>query len=153
MSFTPFGKAIPTSLSELQDELTRVFDRAWQAGISTGPLHGHGWGPVIDVIDEDERFVVVAEVPGLSVADIEVSFEQGELILKGNKIQDRGEEEEVLYVRNERRFGSFCRRVALPEEVDTADIKATCQRGLLEVVLPKVKTDVGTKVKINVIDG
>ena len=66
--------------------------------------------PVIDLIDEGDRYIVTAEVPGLSVADIEVSFEHGELILKGSKLPERGDEE-LEYIRNERRFGSFCRRV------------------------------------------
>jgi len=152
MSFSPLGKGLQISLTDLQEELNRMFDRMWHGGISTGPLDGQKWAPAVDLVDESERFVLTAEVPGLCVEDIEVCYEQGELVLKGHKTGDRGEEEDVEYARRERRFGNFCRRIPMPERIESDAITARCRHGLLEISLPKKELPERKTVTIHVDD-
>lgn len=152
MSLSPFGKGFQISISDLQEEMNRMLDRMWHTGISTAPLDGQKWAPAIDLLDEPNQFVLTAEVPGLNVEDIEVSFEGGELVLKGNKSAGRDEDEEAAYLRRERRYGAFCRRVGLPEQVKEEAVTARCRNGLLEVVLPKKDLPTRKTVKIEVVD-
>ncbi len=150
MSISPFGKGFHIPISELQDEFNRMIDRMWHTGISTKPLDGQKWAPAIDLVDEPTQFVLTAEVPGLSVADIDVSYEEGELIIKGQKLAAREETDDIEFLRRERRFGSFCRRVNLPERVRAEAITARCVNGLLEIVLPKKELPERKSVKIEV---
>jgi HSP20 family protein len=150
MSLLPFNKGIPVSLTDLQDEMNRVFDRMWHTGISTAPLDGQKWAPPIDLIDEPTQFVLTAEVPGLAVEEIEVTFDEGELVLRGHKSAGRSEEEGIDFVRRERRYGNFARRVAIPERINAEAISARCSRGVLEIIMPKKELPQRKTVKIEV---
>jgi HSP20 family protein len=150
MGLTSIGKGIQISLSDLQEEMNHLFDRMWHAGISTAPLDGQKWAPVIDVLDEPTQYILTAEVPGLSVDDIDVSYEQGEVVVKGHKSAERGDSDDIQWVRRERRFGSFCRRVAMPERINAEGISAKCRNGLLEIILPKKEIPERTAIKIDV---
>jgi HSP20 family protein len=152
MNIPSFGRNLHTSLAEVQEEINRVFERMWHTGISTAPLDGHKWAPNIDLLDEPSQYVVTAEVPGLNVEDIEICFDEGELIIRGHKPQVRPADEGVSYLRRERRFGSFCRRIELPERVREEGITARCAKGVLEVVLPKQEIPERKTVRIEVND-
>ena len=150
MSFSPFSKGFPMSIGDVQEEINRVFDRMWHAGISTAPLDGQKWAPAVDMIDEPTQFVVTAEVSGLSVEEIEVTFDDGELTLKGHKVAGRTAEEGIIFLRRERRFGNFCRRIPIPERINAEAISARCTQGVLEVILPKKEIQQRKTVKIEV---
>jgi len=150
MKLNPFGKGMQISLSDLQEEMNRMFDRMWHAGISTAPFDGQDWAPVIDLVNEPTRLVLTAEVPGLRVDDIEVCYEEGQVILKGNKLSSRVEDTKVDYVRRERRFGRFQRAIPLTEAINSEAITAKCVSGVLEVVLPKKEPKLRKSVRIEV---
>jgi HSP20 family protein len=140
------------SLGDVQEEINRVFDRMWHGGISTAPLDGQKWAPAIDVIDEPTQYVVTAEVPGLSVEEIEVTFDEGELVLKGHKIAGRTADEGISFVRRERRYGNFSRRVSIPERINAEAISARCTKGVLEIILPKKEIPQRKTVRIEAAD-
>lgn len=135
----PFRKESHISLSDLQEEINNLFQRLWHAGVSTGPFDGQDWAPLVDVIEEPDRFIVRAEVPGLDAADIELTFSGGVLVLSGEKRSDCGEEKAKCLLQRERRFGRFARNVSLPASADPAKISATCRKGLLEVTVAKTE--------------
>ena len=145
----PSRKDLPGSLTELQAEMNNLFQRLWHAGLSTGPLDGQEWAPPLDVVEEAERYVVKAEVPGLDVADIEVTYAHGALTIKGRKKEEFVEEGAGM-VRRERRFGQFARSVSVPGEVEASQISASCRQGVLEVTLPKKEGSRSKAVKIEV---
>lgn len=146
----PSRKDLPGSLSELQAEMNNLFQRLWHAGLSTGPLDGQEWAPPLDVVEEADRFVVQAEVPGLEAADIEVSFAEGVLTLKGHKSEELAEQEREGLIRRERRFGQFARSVPVPGAVDASQITATCRNGLLQITLLKKEESRSRTIKIEV---
>ena len=146
----PSRKDLPGSLSELQADMNNLFQRLWHAGLSTGPLDGQEWAPPLDVVEEDDRFVVQAEVPGLDAADIDVSFSDGVLTLKGHKSEESAEESCGQLIRRERRFGQFARSVSVSGAVDAAKISAACRNGLLTVTLPKKEEARSKTVKIDI---
>ena len=150
MNFNPFTKARQFSISDLQDEMNRMFDRMWHQGINTGPLDGQEWAPPVDVIDHPDQFVLTAEVAGLGVENIAVSFEQGELIIKGHKPVSPKTLEGAEFLARERRGGNFCRRITLPCAVNHDAISATCRDGLLEIVLPKKESATRQTIEIKI---
>jgi HSP20 family protein len=93
------------------------------------------WIPAIDVLRDDGHLVVRADVPGIKPEEIAVEVDQGVLSLSG-KHEATEEKTEKDFVRRERRYGAFTRRMPLPDGVDPKSIKATTHDGVLEVTIP-----------------
>jgi HSP20 family protein len=94
-----------------------------------------GWMPPVDVSESSDRFTITLEVAGLSREDIQVTFQDGKLTLKGER--PAGEAQSVRYERVERGHGRFSRTFALPGASDAAAVAADLQNGVLTVVIPK----------------
>ena len=94
------------------------------------------WRPAVDIKEEEDRFVIYADLPGVDPDDIEITMEQGVLTLKGERSKETKEEHEG-YKRVERVNGSFYRRFSLPDIADTERIEAKGKNGVLEITLPK----------------
>lgn len=92
-------------------------------------------------VSEDEREIrVQAELPGLKESDIEVTYEPGCLILKGEKKEEEQRESKLRGTRySEWRYGSFERRIPLRVDVQEGQIQASFDRGVLTVCLPKTE--------------
>lgn len=113
------------------DLLQRDLSSAAPAGKATG------WAPAVDIIEEKGRFVLRADVPGVSPTDIDVSMDAGVLTVSGVRHDpDRGEDADMQ--RRERSTGRFLRRFTLPETVDAESITAISSDGILEVAIPKL---------------
>lgn len=93
------------------------------------------WNPRCDVIERDGALIVHAELPGVDREDIEVTVSGDELIVRGEKREEKKEEKKGRTY-SERFFGSFERRLSIPEGVDTSTIEATLKDGVLEVRVP-----------------
>lgn len=97
--------------------------------------------PRVDVQETAEAVHVVAELPGVALEDVELTLEEGVLVLKGEKRAPEVPEAEGQPQRSvtssERTFGPFERHVALPAEVDDAEATARFRAGVLEVTLPR----------------
>lgn len=94
------------------------------------------WVPAVDIIEEKERFVLRADVPGVDPADIEVAMDAGVLSIAGQRHLEARDEDAGLQ-RMERASGRFFRRFSLPDTADAENIKAQCRNGILEVSIPK----------------
>ena len=119
--------------------LQRQLDRALgeTQGLADGAASASvSWIPHVDIREEAERFVVVADVPGVEPKDIEVTADKGVLTVRGER---RVEKKAVVdgYERAERASGTFLRRFTLPESADAEAIKATHVNGVLELSIPK----------------
>jgi HSP20 family protein len=86
--------------------------------------------------ESDKAYEITAELPGMDEKDIEVKVVSGNLMIKGEK-QEEKEEKQKDYYLHERRFGSFERRFQVPEGVDADKIDASFKKGVLTVTLPK----------------
>jgi HSP20 family protein len=93
------------------------------------------WTPAIDMLRDNGRLVVRADVPGIKPEEIAIEVDQGMLTLSG-KHETTEEKKEKDFVRRERRYGAFRRRMPLPDGVDPKSIKATTHDGVLEVTIP-----------------
>lgn len=94
------------------------------------------WAPRVDIKEDDKRFVILADIPGIDPAGIEVSMDKSVLTIKGERQQETLEEGH-RYTRLERAHGAFLRRFALPDSADAEGITARGHNGVLEVSIPK----------------
>ena len=94
------------------------------------------WIPRVDVREENERFVVTADLPGVEGKDIEITADKGVLSIRGERRAEKKAGAEG-FERVERATGTFLRRFTLPESADAEAIKATHVNGVLEVSIPK----------------
>ena len=94
------------------------------------------WVPAVDIVEEKNRFVLRADVPGVRPEDIDVSMDNGVLSVSGERHAIANDDDAGLQ-RIERATGRFLRRFTLPETVDADGIAAKCANGILEVTIPK----------------
>jgi len=94
------------------------------------------WVPAVDIVEEKDKFVLTAEVPGVDPAKIDVSMDAGVLSVSGERQHESGNETGGLK-RVERISGKFYRRFTLPESADAEGIAAKSSNGILEVTIPK----------------
>ncbi|MCF6148780.1 MAG: Hsp20/alpha crystallin family protein [Candidatus Kuenenia sp.] len=126
-----------TSVSSLQNEINRMFDqffRGWDFS-GFGPEAGT-WAPSIDLAETDDNIVIKAEIPGIDPKEVDISIQDNNLIIKGEKKEEK-EEKGKNYYRMERSYGKFSRSIDLPSSVDTSKVSAECKNGVLEITLPK----------------
>ena len=95
------------------------------------------WLPAVDIREEEDRYLLKADLPGVKAEDIDVTMEDGVLTIQGSRRSEKTDEQ-AGYKRYERVQGSFLRRFTLPETADAENISARCADGILEVVIPKM---------------
>ena len=120
------------------EEVRHVFDRFFQQQEETDGSNvvTSQWAPRVDIKEEDRRFVIFADIPGVDPSDIEVSMEKGILTIKGErKVESR--EPNGRFTRLERSHGVFHRRFALPDAADAEGVTASGRHGVLEISIPK----------------
>lgn len=105
--------------------------------------------PNVDLREEDERFLVQAELPGMTKEDVAIETDGNLLRITAQKEQEVEERKEG-YVRRERGSLRFHRQLRLPENVDRDRIKAKLENGVLEISLPKMTAQAERKNKIEV---
>jgi HSP20 family protein len=125
-------------LTDLQDELDRLFE---------SPLTA--WSPALDVREDKDSFVIRAELPGLKREDIEISLQDGALVISGERTVEKVEEGVEVH-RQERYYGKFQRALTLPEPVAAEKVKADYKDGVLTVTLPKTEEAKPKKIDVSV---
>ena len=132
--------------ASLQRELNRVLE-------NTFPLGGASTAAAsvlrLDVKEDDKAFHVTADMPGMNEKDVEVSFQDGQLTIRGEKKDERDEKKGTWHV-IERSYGSFARQLTLPTTIDADKIDAKFEKGVLTVVLPKQPNEQAKVRKIEV---
>ncbi len=94
------------------------------------------FNPAVDIVEEAERFLIKADLPGVKQEEIAINVKDGSLILSGKREEEREEKQEKSYY-CERSHGSFHRSFKLGDTVDTDKIEAKYDSGVLTVLLPK----------------
>ena len=139
-------------LGTIQSEMNRLFNTFFD-NPSVEVSHGNGaqrrWLPPMDLVEAEGEFILRADLPGLSEEDVNIEVEDNVLSISGER-KSRHEQSEEGYHRVERSFGSFRRSLTLPEGVDTDAVKATFDRGVLEIRIPKPEERKPRKVSISV---
>lgn len=123
-------------LNQLHGDIDRLYTQRAGYRDDESQLATSDWTPAVDIKEEDQRYVIHADVPGVNPDDIEVNMEDGVLSIKGERSSEKTEQGEG-YKRVERVRGSFFRRFSLPDTADADAISAKSKNGVLEIVIPK----------------
>jgi HSP20 family protein len=111
--------------------------RAWQERLERlAAPHADSWTPAIDVYETADRYVVAAELPGLTREQIELAVADSQLTIRGQRFE-RGAED-VRYQQVERGHGAFSRTFTFNDTIDVERVTADLTDGVLTVTLPKV---------------
>jgi HSP20 family protein len=119
----------------LHRDLDRIATNRFGSGETENPVAN--WVPAVDIVEEKDRFVLHADVPGVDPKDIDVSMDAGVLTVSGERKSEIVSEESG-FRRVERASGRFFRRFNLPDTADAEGITARSSNGILEVSIPKL---------------
>lgn len=134
-------------LRTMQEEMNRLFNLS-RARLCNEPLEDGLWQPPTDIYEDQDEIVVKMELPEVDQEDIDVSLDEDRLVIQGERKLE-GEERRQNYFRIERAYGPFRRAFALPAEVDRDRIAASCERGVLKIVLPKKESGEARRIERN----
>ena len=118
---------------QFDNEINRLF---FNAHATDAANQTHDWTPAVDIREEENRYVLEADIPGISREDLDITLEDSVLTIKGERTVN-SEENREGYRRRERTHGSFVRQFTLPDTVNAEAISAAVVNGVLEIGIPK----------------
>jgi len=144
---------IPYEPAKMVNDMRNLMENLWERtfDLDSSPTFTGQWLPAIDIKDEKDKFLISADLPGVDPKDIEISFENNVLTLKGKR-EKTHEETKGSYYRMERMQGQFYRQFTLPAAVDSTHINAKSKKGVLEVIIPKKEQKEAKKIEVKVED-
>lgn len=156
-SSTPATQRTRDPFSAMRAEMDRVFDSFLGRGFDRFPILARGERsfelvPDIDVRESSAEFVIEVELPGMDEKDVNVTLANGVLTLKGEKKSEREEKKDDYHV-SERSYGSFQRSFRMADTIDAEKVKATFEKGVLKIILPKRPEAVPTEKRIPISQG
>jgi HSP20 family protein len=144
---TPWATGGPFAfMRRFSEEMDRLFEDFGFGGGLLAPSFGREfgglgeagrgvWSPQVEVFEREGKLVVRADLPGLTKDNISVDINDDALVIRGERRNEREENEEGYY-RSERSYGSFYRRIPLPEGASAEEANATFRNGVLEITMP-----------------
>jgi HSP20 family protein len=138
--YTPFaGYETLHGLRVFEDTMKRLFAEP----------NGRPWVPAVDIKETENELILIADLPGMEMKDIDVHVENGTLTLHGERKLEHSKDEGGWH-RLERSYGAFERVFTIPETVDVDAVKADYKNGTLTVTLPKKEVAKPKQIKIQV---
>ena len=137
-------------IQSLQSDMNRIFDEFFRGdSIVTDSFFNRDWIPAIDVVENNDNYVLKAELPGMNKDDVKIMLENNVLTIRGEKKNDL-DKKEGNYHRVERSYGAFERMFTLPGTIKSNDVDAQYKDGILTVTLPKVEDDKEKRIDVAV---
>ena len=134
-----FGSDFAPIIRQMRRAINSALQDVWEP-VGVPSIRQREFQPEVSVSEDEREIRVQAELPGMKESDIEVTFEPGYLVLKGEKKEEEQRESKIRGTRySEWRYGAFERRIPLKVEVQESQIQANFDRGVLTVSLPKTE--------------
>jgi len=135
-------------LSRVQEQVNRFLEDSYlrRPGESSSLT---AWAPEVDIHETPEALVLEADLPGVDEKDLDIRIENNTLTIRGERKFEKKVSEEN-YLRVERTYGSFTRSFSLPHTVNTEQIQANYEKGVLTVRLPKREEAKPKQIKVSV---
>ncbi len=129
-------------------DFASIVEELWRDSLDGLDTRRHeGLFPAVEITENDEHVMLIAELPGVDPSDVEITLEDGLLTIKGEK-KFEGNTKENKYHRSERSYGSFTRGFRLPLSVAEGEVSASFDKGVLTVLLPKPEKFKARKIEI-----
>jgi HSP20 family protein len=126
--------------------------RAWQERLERlSAPSPEAWTPPVDVYETTERYVVSAELPGLTREQIDLALEDTRLTIRGRRAEDPDAPDGGAvrhYHQVERGHGAFSRTFEFADKIDTEQVAADLSNGVLTVTLPKVPPQPARRIEV-----
>lgn len=134
------------SIERLQQEMNHLFERLMPEDDGNG--RSLGFIPSAELEETDSQILLKVEIPGMDAKDLDVEVTESAVMVKGERKSESKTEDKGV-VRSEFHYGTFERVIALPAPIQTTNLEATYENGLLTLTLPKANTEARQPVKIN----
>ena len=139
-------------MDEAQNRLNRIFLGGFPTRTGSGEIHSLAvadWSPEVDISEDDQGYLLKADLPEMKKDDVRVTVEDGILCVSGER-KTQKEDQKKKFHRIERSFGTFRRSFTLPEDADSTKVTAEFRDGVLKVHLPTtpVARSKATQVKV-----
>jgi HSP20 family protein len=135
--------------STMQDRMNRFFRESYSPEGPEESLTTTSFAPPVDIYEDEHNITLKLEVPGIEEEDIDVRIENNTLTVHGERKIEK-EEKEENFRRVERRYGSFTRSFTLPTSVDSGQVSANYDKGVLKIKLAKKAEAKPKQIKVNV---
>ena len=132
-------------VAALQNRMNSLFQ---DFGSDADPVTAAAFVPAVDVYEDGERLVLKLEIPGIREEDVDVRMENQTLTVRGERKFEKEEKEENFH-RIERSYGTFFRSFSLPNTVDTENVAASYNAGVLKLEMKKKASAQPKQIKIN----
>ena len=134
-------------ITDWQEEMNRLFSGSLRR--RTREDLPSFFRPDIDLEEDDEQFVVIADVPGIRKEELDISITGNVVTIKGER-KEESEKEGKNFYHAERWAGGFTRVIELPGEVDASKVKASVKDGILELTIPKSDSAKPKQIKVDI---
>jgi len=134
-------------LSRVQEQVNRFLEDNYLR--RTGESSLTAWAPEVDIHETPDALVLEADLPGVDEKDLDIRVENNMLTIRGERKFEKKVSEEN-YLRVERAYGSFTRSFSLPHTVNTEQVQANYEKGVLTVRLPKREEAKPKQIKVSV---
>ena len=133
------------TMPTLQHRINRLFDDVLPAAEEEMGLYN--WQPLVDTFEKDNAIEIRAELPGIKKEDVDIDVRDNVLTVSGERSHDEDVNEGDFY-RRERFYGRFQRAITLPDNVDTDNIDAQYDEGVLKITIPKTEESQTKKIEV-----
>ena len=140
----PAYDSLRNELPDFEHGVEQVFNNF----LRTSTVTEKAFAPAIDVVENENETLLVAELPGVSKEDVKLSLENNILTISGTR-KNHSLPEKANWLRNEIRKGDFTRSVKLPKGIDSTKISAEITNGFLRISLPKADEVKPREIRIN----
>ena len=138
-----------STMQDRMNRMNRLFRESYSPEGPEDALATTSFAPPVDIYEDEHTIALTLEVPGIDEKDIDVRIEGNTLTVHGERKIEK-EEKEENFRRVERQYGSFTRSFTLPSSVDTGQVSADYDRGVLKINLAKKAEAKPKQIKVNV---
>lgn len=139
----------PRRMSNVWNDFDRMFNTLTsETHNGANELSNVGtWSPALDIVERDKEYVVTAELPGINEDHVNISLKDNVLTIRGEKKSEHTEDSDNCYY-NERTYGEFQRMIRLDSDIDSKNVEANYENGILAIHLPKSKDNQNREIKV-----
>ncbi len=148
MRYEPLAYNNWNALQHLTDEFFNNVNSESKKTVAEDRVNKNSWTPAVDIQEQENNFIIYADIPGVDPSTIEIQMENAVLTINGER-DTLGAANKDSFKRQERSTGHFYRRFSLPDSVDVDNIKAKSNNGVLELTIPKSEKIKARRIKID----
>ncbi len=135
-------------LLNMDREFRKIFDAFGNNKSSDEEYESAVWSPLTDIVEDNDKYTLKLDLPGVEKSDVKLSFKDGELSISGERKEEK-ESKDTKYHRVERSYGKYFRSFRLPEKIKEDGIKAEFKNGTLTIDIPKAEEVKPREIEIN----